>query len=143
MSTDATQLNIFELGKITIGGKDYWVEEISVNASRDLHQYYTTDSFTAKAVRPGRQKVDFTIKKAKELSDLGSEWGTLYEGTTSFDMTLFALNVGDNVNTPQQIMVLRGCRLSKDNLGNFDSSKPVQQDLEGQAMYRDFSGGQI
>jgi hypothetical protein len=145
-STDIPQ--IFELGKITITPAanassaftgQILVEEISVNTTQDLHQYYTTDSFVAKDIRAGRRKYDFTIKKAEDRSTDGEAFRKLFEPNTRFDLTLWALNIGDNqpVDSPAQIIILHDCRLSRDNIGNFDSSKPVQNDLEGQARTRE------
>lgn len=130
------QLKIFELGKVTFDdGQEIWLEEITVNATRDLAEYYTTDSFDAKAIRPGRKKIDFTIRKARDLSADGVTLTKWFAWTHAFTMTLYALNVGDDENcTPVKVATLRGCRLSKSQIGNFDASKPVQEDLEGKAM---------
>jgi hypothetical protein len=147
-STDIPQ--IFELGKITItpsasasGSSQTFtgqilVEEISVNTSQDLHQYYTTDSFVAKDIRAGRRKYDFTIKKAEDRTADGEAFRELFEPNTRFDLTLWALNIGDDqpIDSPAQIVILHDCRISRDNIGNFDSSKPVQNDIEGQARTR-------
>ena len=141
---------IFELGYITVGGQNgtiangtqIYVEEITVNTTRELHSYYTTDSFKPKAVRPGRVKYEFTIKKAEDRSESGQGFRKLFEAHTGtgmdegFNLTVYALNVGDDVNTPTEVFEFTGCRLSRDNLGNFDTSKPVQNDLEGQATNR-------
>ncbi len=144
--TDVPQ--VFELGQIMVDGAGpIYVEEITVNTTQELHTYYTTDSFDPKAVRPGRRKYDFTIKRAEDRSKSGQTFRKLFEqqntgktGTNpkdGFDLTIYALNVGNEVATPEKLFTLTGCRLSKDNLGNFDTSKPVQNDLEGQATGRD------
>jgi len=126
---------IFELGKLSIEGySDVYVQEVSVNTTRELHQYYTTDSFVSKAVRPGRLKIDFTIKKAKETDN--QVFQELFNGTTKFNMTLYALNAGEEVNRPRELMTLVDCRLGRDNVGNFDTTKPVTEDIEGQARKR-------
>lgn len=123
---------IFELGKITIEGQsDVYVTEITVNITRELHQYYTTDSFISKAVRPGRLKIDFTIRKAKETDSVVFQ--QLFETTQRFNMTLYALNAGEDVDTPVKLMTLLDCRLGRENIGNFDTTKPVTEDIEGQA----------
>ena len=74
---------IFELGKITINSPKYtgdiYVEEITVNSTQDLHTYYTTDAFIAKAVRPGRRKYDFTIKKAEDRTESGQAFRALLD----------------------------------------------------------------
>jgi hypothetical protein len=134
---------IFELGMITLStGGQIYVEEITINSTQDLHTYYTTDSFKAKAVRPGRRKYDFTIKKAEDRSERGGKFRELFEadviagGSVEFDMTVYAINVGSDYNNPRGLFKFTGCRLSRDNLGNFDASKPVQNDLEGQAIDR-------
>jgi hypothetical protein len=126
---------IFELGKITLEGyPDVYVQEVSVNTTRELHQYYTTDSFVSKAVRPGRLKIDFTIRKAKETDS--AVFQVLFESTIRFNMTLYSLNAGDEVDDPRELMTLVDCRLGRDNLGNFDTTKPVTEDIEGQARKR-------
>lgn len=135
MANEGTNPQIFELGKITLNdGTQVFVQEITVNTTRELHQYYTTDSFESKAVRPGRLKIDFTIRKAKETDN--QIFQKLFNDTTKFDMTLFALNAGEDVDTPVKLMTLLDCRLGKDNLGNFDTTKPVTEDIEGQARKR-------
>lgn len=136
MADENTNPEIFELGKLTLGdGTQIFVQEVTVNTTRELHQYYTTDSFVSKAVRPGRLKIDFTIKKAKETDS--QTFQNLFETTERFDMNLYALNSGDDVDTPVKLMTLYDCRLGRDNLGNFDTTKPVTEDIEGQARYRE------
>ena len=132
---DNANPKIFELGKITIEGmQDVYVQEVSVNTTRELHQYYTTDSFISKAVRPGRLKIDFTIRKAKETDNMVFQ--ALFNATTKFNMTLYSLNAGEDVDTPKELMTLVDCRLGRDNMGNFDTTKPVTEDIEGQARKR-------
>lgn len=133
------QLKIFELGKASFispeGVFEIWLEEITVNVTRDLSEYYTTDSFDAKQIRPGRKKIDFTIRKAKDMSREGSSLTRWFAGTTKFNINLYALNVDEEVCSPRLVALLEGCRLSKSQLGNFDASKPVQEDLEGKAHH--------
>lgn len=133
------QMKIFELGRIKFddgasGAQEIWLEEITVNVTRDLSEYYTTDSFDAKEIRPGRKKIDFTIRKAKDLSKTGLALTRLFATTQSFSMALYALNVEGDVDcNAVQVANIEGCRLSKSQIGNFDASKPVQEDLEGKA----------
>ena len=51
-------------------------------------------------------------------------------------MTLYSLNAGEEVDTPKELMTLIDCRLGRDNMGNFDTTKPVTEDIEGQARKR-------
>lgn len=139
------QLKIFELGKVTFNGKQIYLEEITVNVTRDLAEYYTTDSFDAKEIRPGRKKIDFTIRKAKDLSKDGSTLMNWFLHTTKFNMIVYAMNVSEEECKPRPVAALEGCRLSKNQLGNFDASKPVQEDIEGKAMkikYYDYNNQQ-
>jgi hypothetical protein len=130
------QLEIFELGKVVFdNNEEIWLEEITVNVTRDLSEYYTTDSFDAKEIRPGRKKIDFTIRKAKDLSKSGLTLTRWFASTKSFQMSLYALNVKDDLCNAVQVAELQGCRLSKSQIGNFDASKPVQEDLEGKAKH--------
>jgi hypothetical protein len=128
------QLFIFELGAITINGKQIYLEEITLNVTRDLAEYYTTDSFDAKEIRPGRKKIDFTIRKAKDMSGAGQTFLDLFLHTQPFQMTLYAMNMANEECNPRPVAALQGCRLSKNQLGNFDGSKPVQEDIEGKAQ---------
>jgi len=128
------QLQIFELGRIVFdNNKEIGLEEITVNVTRDLSEYYTTDSFDAKMIRPGRKKIDFTIRKARDLSDTGMLLTRWFASTRAFNITLYALNVGEEMCKPRKVATLEGCRLSKSQIGNFDGSKPVQEDIEGKA----------
>lgn len=135
---------VFELGKITIGGKQIYVEEITVNTSQDLAEYYTTDSFTPKQIRPGRRKIDFTIRRARDLTPTGSTLLRLFTETCPFPMHLFAIvEQSCGVFAAKKVAILQGCRVSKFGLGNFDQSKPVQEDIEGKAeniMFFDKTG---
>jgi hypothetical protein len=125
---------VFELGKITVEGKNVYVEEITVNTSQDLMEYYTTDSFTPKQVRPGRRKIDFTIRRARDLTPTGSTLLKLFTDTCAFPIVLFAIVEQKCGNfATKKVAVLQGCRISKFGLGNFDQSKPVQEDIEGKA----------
>ncbi|SRR5690606_296358 len=137
------QLEIFELGKVSFDGKEIYLEEITVNVTRELNEYYTTDSFEPKDIRPGRQKIDFTIRKAKDLSRTGSLLMCWFANTKKFNMTLYALNVNQEKCKPRKVAELYGCRLSRNQIGNFDASKPVQEDIEGKAsriVYFDKNG---
>lgn len=130
------QLKIFELGRIIFNNnEEIWLEEVTVNVTRDLSEYYTSDSFDAKEIRPGRKKIDFTIRKAKDLSKNGLTLTKFFATTEQFTMSLYALNVQDDLCNPKQVAELTGCRLSKSQIGNFDASKPVQEDLEGKAKH--------
>lgn len=124
---------IFELGQINFNGKQIYLEEITLNVTRDLSEYYTTDSFDAKAVRPGRKKIDFTIRKAKDMTKTGTYLLKWFASTTPFKMDVYALNVEDEMCIPRRVATLDGCRLSKNQIGNFDATKPVQEDIDGKA----------
>lgn len=128
------QLEIFELGKVSFDGKEIFLEEITVNVTKDLNDYYTTDSFEPKDVRPGRQRIEFTIRKAKDLSATGSTLMCWFASTKKFNMTLYALNVNEERCKPRKVAELYGCRLSRNQIGNFDASRPVQEEIEGRAM---------
>lgn len=125
---------LFELGKITVDGKSVLVEEITVNTTQDITEYYTTDSFSPKDVRPGRRKFDFTIRKARDLTPSGTLLLKLFVETCPFNMQLFAIvEQSCGVYATKKVAILYGCRVSKVGIGNFDQSKPVQEDIEGKA----------
>ena len=58
------EINFFETGYIMIGNKRYDVEEISINQSRDMNPYHVASQRDPIAQRPGRNKIDFSFKRA-------------------------------------------------------------------------------
>ena len=118
----------FETGLMTIKGEKITIQEITVNASRELNEVYNSDSHEAEEIRQGRKKVDFTIKRALDNGKLSQ----MYEKGCEFAIVLY----NNDTVPPRPIMTLERCVLSKDSIGNFDGSKPVSQDIEGKAATR-------
>lgn len=118
----------FETGLVMIKGEKIKVQEITVNASRELNEVYNSDSHDPEEIRRGRKKVDFTIKRALDNGKLSQ----MYEKGCEFAIVLY----NNDVTPPQPVMVLEKCVLGKDSIGNFDGSKPVTQDLDGKATSR-------
>ena len=54
----------FETGYIIIGKNIFDVEEISINQSRDLNPYHVASQRDPIDQRPGRNKIDFSFKRA-------------------------------------------------------------------------------
>lgn len=118
----------FETGLMTVNGEKIKIQEITVNATRELSEVYNSDSHAAEEIRRGRKKVDFTIKRALDNGRLSR----IYESGCEFAIVLY----NNDVNPPQAVMKLEKCVLGKDSIANFDGSKPVTQDLDGKAAYR-------
>ena len=129
-STDPrNDFNFFETGYIMIDGNRYDVEEISINTSRDMTPYHVAAQRDPIDQRPGKNKIEFTMKRA--FSDATLSY--LYDACCKFDLLL--LN-NDDPDSPQPVVLLTGCRLSQDNIGPVNGSDVVSQDLQGVAAQR-------
>lgn len=130
VTTDNGQsFNFFETGYILIGNKRFDVEEISVNASRDLTPYHVAAQRDPISLRPGKNKIEFTMKRAFSDAILAK----MYDTCCIFAMLLIN---NDNPEKPQSIMMLEGCRLTQDNIGPINGSDVVTEDLQGTAIKR-------
>jgi hypothetical protein len=118
----------FETGLLIIGTQKITIQEITVNASRELSEVYNSDSHEPEEIRRGRKKVEFTIKRALDNGKLSQ----MYERGCEFSILLY----NNDVTPPQPIMALDKCVFGKDSIGNFDGSKQVTQDLDGRAASR-------
>ena len=118
----------FETGLMKIKGQVIKIQEITVNASRELTEVYNSDSHSPEEIRRGRKKVDFTIKRAYD----GGKLSNMYEMGCEFGIVLY----NNDTTPPQAVMALDKCVLGKDSIGNFDGSKMVAQDLDGKAAGR-------
>jgi len=123
------QLNFFETGYIIIGNKRFDVEEISVNASRDMTPYHVAAQRDPIDQRPGKNKIEFSFKRAFSDAILGK----MYDSCCVFSLLLIN---NDDPYTPQQILLLEGCRLTQDNIGPVNGSDVVSEDLQGVARRR-------
>ena len=121
--------NFFETGYIMIDGRRYDVEEISVNASRDMTPYHVAAQRDPIDQRPGKNKIEFSMKRAFSDATLSN----LYDQCCVFDLLLIN---NDDPNSPQPILLLTGCRLTQDNIGPINGSDIVSQDLQGVARKR-------
>lgn len=118
----------FDTGLIKIKGEVIKLQEVNINASRDINEVYSSDSHDPEEIRPGRKKIDFTIKKALDNGRLAR----MYEEGCEFPLLVY----NNDVKPPQPVMVLERCVFGKDSIGNFDGTKPVTQDLDGKAVSR-------
>ncbi len=129
-STDPrNDFNFFETGYIMIDGNRYDVEEISINTSRDLTPYHVAAQRDPIDQRPGKNKIEFSMKRAFSDATLSH----LYDACCKFDLLL--LN-NDDPDSPQPVVLLTNCRLSQDNIGPVNGSDIVSQDLQGVASER-------
>ena len=128
-SDPINDFNFFETGYIMIDGHRYDVEEISINASRDMTPYHVAAQRDPIDQRPGKNKIDFSMKRAFSDATLSH----LYDACCVFDLLL--LN-NDDPDRVQPVVMLTGCRLTQDNIGPINGSDIVSQDLQGVATAR-------
>lgn len=129
-STDMiNNFKFFETGYILIDGHRYDVEEISVNASRDMTPYHVAAQRDPIDQRPGKNKIDFSMKRAFSDATLSH----LYDECCKFDLVLVN---NDDPDNPQRLLMLKDCRLTQDNIGPINGSDVVSQDLQGVASKR-------
>lgn len=126
---EVNYFNFFETGYIMIDGRRYDVEEISINASRDMTPYHVAAQRDPIDQRPGKNKIEFSMKRAFSDATLSN----LYDQCCVFDLVLIN---NDDPDHPQQILMLTGCRLTQDNIGPINGSDVVSQDLQGVARKR-------
>ena len=124
-----TELNFFETGYIMIGGKRYDVEEISINQSRDMNPYHVASQRDPIAQRPGRNKIDFSFKRA--FGD--TIFAKIYQSACTFDMVLLNNDQKSDGESGTAIIELKGCRLSQLNIGPINGGDIVSEDIQGSA----------
>ena len=130
-SDPINDFSFFETGYIMIDGNRYDVEEISINASRDMTPYHVAAQRDPIDQRPGKNKIDFSFKRAFSDATLSR----LYDNCCVFDLLL--LN-NDDPDAVQPVIMLTGCRLTQDNIGPINGSDVVSQDIQGVATKRMF-----
>lgn len=130
-SDPINDFSFFETGYIMIDGNRYDVEEISINASRDMTPYHVAAQRDPIDQRPGKNKIDFSFKRAFSDATLSR----LYDNCCVFDLLL--LN-NDDPDSVQPVIMLTGCRLTQDNIGPINGSDVVSQDIQGVATKRIF-----
>ena len=123
---DVQSTHFFETGYIQVGDKFFDVEEISINLSRDLNPYHVASQRDPISQRPGRTKIDFSMKRA-----FGDKLflSMFYYGAL-FDLILFN---ADSDDQKQKVITLTNCRLSQDNIGPVNGGDIVSEDLQGSA----------
>lgn len=122
-------ISFFETGYIIIGKRRFDVEEISINASRDITPYHVAAQRDPIDQRPGKNKIEFSFKRAFSDAILAN----MYDTCCVFSLLL--INNDDPTNQ-QQVVLLEGCRLSQDNIGPVNGSDVVSEDLQGVARRR-------
>lgn len=130
-SDPINDFSFFETGYIMIDGNRYDIEEISINASRDMTPYHVAAQRDPIDQRPGKNKIDFSFKRAFSDATLSR----LYDNCCVFDLLL--LN-NDDPDSIQPVIMLTGCRLTQDNIGPINGSDVVSQDIQGVATKRIF-----
>ena len=121
--------NFFETGYIMIDGHRYDVEDISINASRDMTPYHVAAQRDPIDQRPGKNKIDFSMKRAFSDATLAH----MYDQCCIFDLLLIN---NDDPNAIQPVVLLTGCRFTQDNIGPVNGSDVVSEDLQGVATRR-------
>ena len=122
-------ISFFETGYIIIGKRRFDVEEISINASRDITPYHVAAQRDPIDQRPGKNKIEFSFKRAFSDAILAN----MYDTCCVFSLLL--INNDDPTNQ-QQVVLLEGCRLTQDNIGPVNGSDVVSEDLQGVARRR-------
>ena len=118
----------FTTGLLIIKGKAIKIQEVTVKATKELSEVYSSDSKDPDEIRDGRKKVDFSIKRALDNGVLSK----YYEAGCEFSIILY----NNDVTPPQKVMVLERCKFSSDNIGNFAGDKEVTQDMDGKSTKR-------
>lgn len=124
----SNQFTFFETGYILINDERYDVEEISINASRDMTPYHVAAQKDPIAQRPGKNKIEFSFKRAFSNAILSN----MYDTCCVFDLIL----VNCDAASDQQLLLLKDCRLTQDNIGPINGSDVVSQDIQGVATKR-------
>jgi hypothetical protein len=152
---------LFELGELKIFGSRIACEEITIKTSYELNPRYVSDQINPFDLAPTKNKIEFTIKKPKIIeNDILFYLATqhlpfgldLYRIINSDDVaqTQYAkINPGirgtytelANGDILQKYMTLYGCTISDAQFGNFDGTKPVTEDIQGQAIDYAFDSG--
>lgn len=125
----------FETGFILIGSTKIDVEEISINSSKDINPYYESGSRDPKTIRTGKKRIEFTLKRA--FSD--NIFSKIYESDCEFTLLLF----NNDLEEPQLVMAVKGCKLSSDNVGPINGQDIVKQEVQGQGISRTISISEI
>ena len=120
-----TETKFFETGYIILNETALDVEEISVNMSRDLNPYHVASQRDPIDQRPGRTKIDFSLKRA-----FGDKmFISLFQHNCVFKILL----KNADVEGGQEVFQLTGCRLSQDNIGPINGGDIVSEDIQGSA----------
>lgn len=117
----------FETGLIVVKGDPIKVMDITITSTKELTPIYNSDSKKPDAVRDGRIKVEFTIKRYFD----GTRLSKMFERGCEFAMVIY----NNDVQPPQKIAVLEGCKLAKDAI-SITGDKPATQDIDGQASVK-------
>lgn len=145
---------LFELGFIKIApARTIACEEINLKFTQENVIRHVCDQIFPVDLAPSKKKIEFSFKKPKLLdNDLLFYMYTHY---FPFDFLLYVLEPKENILaknmkyikmnneylSPKLYMVLRHCIISDVNIGNFDGTKPVTEEIQGQALYYEFSSG--
>jgi len=139
-------MELIELGFIKIpnpsgGARTIACEEISLEFTQENTPRWVCDQIFPVDIHPTKKRAQFTFKKPKLLkNDL---LFYLYTHYFPFDVLLYTLHENDvnDVLKPKAYMALRHCIIDKVNIGNFDGTKPVTEEIQGSTLYYEFAKG--
>ena len=137
---DATR--IWTNGYIVLGASTRIpVQEVSVDLSRDLKEYYNSGVSKPATLVPGQEKIEFKIKRIFS----STTFMKIYQKRCSFDMILFNNSNDPGENTQgEKVCSLIGCIISKNALSSMGKGgEPVTEDITGKALDITFDIDQI
>ena len=107
------------------------VQEVSVDLSRDLKEYYSAGSPDASALIPGQNKIEFSIKRVFNNTVMAQ----IYLKRCSFQMILYNnSSEPTELSSGEAVCTLSGCMLSKDSIGTLGNGEAVTEDISGSAL---------
>ena len=136
---DSTFPGLFELGFIKLSpSRTIACEEINLKFSQENVFRHVCDQVLPVDVAPTKKKAEFSFKKPKLLNN--DLLFYMYTHYFPFDFLLYTLQGNDNDDRliPKLYLALRHCIISDVNIGNFDGTKPVTEEIQGQALYYEF-----
>ncbi len=136
-------IKFFELGVMKINGKQLICEEINLSVSQELNQRHVSDQVTPIDLQPTKKKVEFTFKRPKLIDNDLFFWYLSTKSVFNFDLYVILESDApkddhssdDPSPTIQHYMTLYDCQVSDVSFGGFDGTKPVTEEIKGQALY--------
>jgi hypothetical protein len=139
-------MDLIELGFIKIpnpsgGARTIACEEISLKFSQENTPRWVCDQIFPVDIHPTKKRAEFSFKKPKLLNN--DLLFYLYTHYFPFDLLLYTLHENDenDVLEPRAYITLRHCVINDVNIGNFDGTKPVTEEIQGSTLYYEFAKG--